>query len=109
LEILAMYAVIETGGKQVRVQIGDVVRVESLGGEVGSEVVFDRVLMVGGEKHSEVGSPTVEPARVRASIVEHGRGDKIAIYTYKPRKNSNRRRMGHRQNYTAVKIEAIDI
>ena len=60
-----MYAVIETGGKQVRVQVGDVVRVESLGGEVGSEVVFDRVLMVGGDKKTDVGSPTLEQAKVR--------------------------------------------
>ena len=103
-----MYAVIETGGKQVRVQVGDVVRVETLGGEVGTEVVFDRVLMVGGDKQADIGSPTIDQAKVRGSIVKHGRGTKVLIYTYKRRKNSNRRRMGHRQDYTAVKIEAID-
>ena len=103
-----MYAVIETGGKQVRVQVGDVVRVESLGGEVGTEVVFDSVLMVGGDKQADIGCPTIDQAKVRGSIVKQGRGAKVLIYTYKRRKNSNRRRMGHRQDYTAVKIEAID-
>ena len=102
-----MYAVIETGGKQVRVQVGEVVRVENLGGAVGTEVVFDRVLMVGGEQ-ANLGSPTVDQAKVRGAIVEQARGSKVLIYTYKRRKNSNRRRMGHRQDYTAVKIEAID-
>jgi len=103
-----MFAVIETGGKQVRVQVGDRVRVETLDGDVGSEVVFDRVLMVGEGEGAQVGSPAVEGASVRASIVEQGRAKKIRIFTYKPRKNSNRRRMGHRQNYTAVEIKSID-
>jgi len=102
-----MYAVIESGSKQLRVQVGDVVRVESLPGEVGDAVVFDRVLMLGGESPT-LGSPAVEAARVRGSIVEQGRGPKIHIYTYKRRQNSNRKRQGHRQNYTAVKIEAIE-
>ena len=103
-----MYAVIESGGKLVRVTVGDVVRVESISGDVGAEVVFDRVLMVGGDKALKLGTPTVDGARVKGSVVEHGRGPKIRLYTYKPRQNSNRRRGGHRQNYTAVKIEAIE-
>ena len=103
-----MFAVIETGGKQLRVHVGDLVRVETLDGDVGSEIIFDRVLMVGEGEGAQIGSPAVESARVRASIVEHGRAKKIRIYTYKRRKNSNRRRMGHRQNYTAVKIKSID-
>ncbi|NIM02037.1 MAG: 50S ribosomal protein L21 [Acidobacteria bacterium] len=103
-----MYAVIETGGKQMRVQVGDLVRVETLDGDVGSKVVFDRVLMVGEGEKAQVGSPAVEGAKVQGSIVEQGRAKKIRIFTYKPRQNSNRRRMGHRQNYTAVKIESID-
>ena len=103
-----MVAVIETGGKQLRVKVGDLVRVESLEGAVGSKVVFDRVLMVGEGDAAQVGAPLVEKAKVRGSIVEQGRGSKIVIYTYKRRKNSNRRRMGHRQNFTAVKIESID-
>ena len=103
-----MYAVIESGGKQVRVTVGEVVRVESVSVDVGAEVVFDRVLMVGGDKTLKLGTPTVDGARVKGSVVEHGRGPKIRLYTYKRRQNSNRRRGGHRQNYTAVKIEAIE-
>ena len=102
-----MYAVIESGSKQLRVQVGDVVRVESLSGGVGDAVVFDRVLMLGGEG-PVIGAPTVSSAQVRGSIVEQGRGSKIHIFTYKRRQNSNRKRQGHRQNYTAVKIESID-
>jgi len=103
-----MYAVIETGGKQVRVQVGDVVRVESLPGEVGSEVLFDRVLMLDTGEAVTVGKPTVDGAQVKGSVVAQDRAKKILIYTYKRRQNSNRRRAGHRQNYTAVKIEAIN-
>lgn len=104
-----MFAVIETGGKQMRVHVGDVVKLESVPGDVGAEVVFDRVLMMGGEDDdTRIGSPTVESATVRGSIVEQGRHKKIVIYTYKRRQNSNRKRSGHRQNYTAVKIESID-
>lgn len=103
-----MYAVIETGGKQLRVQVGEIVRVESLPGDVGAPVTFDRVLMVGGEEDAKVGKPTLDGAQVKGSIVEHGRGRKIVIYTFKRRKNSNRKTSGHRQSYTAVKIESID-
>jgi len=102
-----MYAVIESGGKQLKVEVGQVVRVETLAGGVGDSIVFDRVLLIGGDSPS-VGAPTVGNASVRGSIVEHGRGKKIHLYTYKPRQNSNRKRSGHRQNFTAVKIEAID-
>ena len=103
-----MYAVIETGGKQVRVQPGDVVRVESLPGEIGSPVVFDRVLAVGGADEAKIGRPALDGARVKGSIVKHGRAKKILVYTFKRRKNSNQKRSGHRQCYTAVKIESID-
>ena len=103
-----MYAVIETGGKQYRVQIGDVVRVESLEGEVGAPVVFERVLMLGDDETPRIGAPVVDGAAVRGSIVEQGRGRKVLIYTFKRRQNSNRRTQGHRQAYTAVKIEAIE-
>jgi len=102
-----MYAVIESGSKQLRVEVGDVVQVENLVGDIGDAVVFERVLMLGGDS-AVVGSPTVEAARVRGSIVRQGRGPKIHIYTYKRRQNSNRRRQGHRQGFTAVKIDAID-
>jgi large subunit ribosomal protein L21 len=103
-----MYAVIETGGKQVRVQIGEVVRVERLDGDVGAPVVFDKVLMVGGGDEAMVGRPSLDGAQVKGSIVEQGRGKKILVYTYKRRLNSNQKRRGHRQDYTAVKIESID-
>ena len=103
-----MYAVIQTGGKQHRVEIGEVVRVESLTDDAGESVVFDEVLMVGEGDSVRVGSPRVEGATVRGTVVSHGRAKKILIYTYKRRKNSNRRSMGHRQNYTAVKIDAIE-
>jgi large subunit ribosomal protein L21 len=103
-----MYAVIETGGKQVRVQKGDVVRVEALKAEVGAEVIFDRVLMLGGERNVKLGAPVLDGVRVRGSVVEHGRHPRIRVYTYKKTQNSNRRTHGHRQAFTAVKIEAIE-
>lgn len=103
-----MYAVIETGGKQHRVEVGQVVRVETVAGEPGNSVVFDRVLMIGGGAEVKLGSPAVAGARVRGTVVEQDRGKKIVIYTFKRRQNSNRRNAGHRQNFTAVKIDAID-
>lgn len=103
-----MYAVIETGGKQVRVQVGDVVHVDRLSGDVGEPVVFDRVLLVGGGESVQVGQPSLDGAQVKGSIVEQGRDRKIFMYTFKRRQNSNRKSRGHRQSYTAVKIESID-
>jgi large subunit ribosomal protein L21 len=103
-----MYAVIETGGKQVRVAVGDVVEVERLDGDPGSAVVFDRVLLLGQDESIKLGSPTLGGARVRGTVVRQGRHPKIVLYTFKRRQNSNRRRAGHRQHYTAVKIEAIE-
>jgi large subunit ribosomal protein L21 len=102
-----MYAVIETGGKQHRVQVGEVVKVELLGKDSGEAVVFDRVLMVGDGSTVKVGAPTVSGAEVRGTVVELDRAKKIVIYTFKHRQNSNRRRAGHRQHYAAVKIDAI--
>ncbi len=103
-----MIAVIETGGKQHRVRVGDVVRVESLGAEAGASVVFERVLLVGEGDAARVGAPTVEGARVTGTVVAHGRGAKVIGYLFKHRKNSNRKRWGHRQSFTAVKIDAIE-
>jgi large subunit ribosomal protein L21 len=103
-----MYAVIETGGTQYRVRVGDVIRTHRVAGDPGAPVVFDRVLLLAGDDRVQVGSPTVEGAAVRGSIVSHGRGKKIRIYLFKRRQNSNRRRMGHRQDYTAVKIDSIE-
>ena len=103
-----MYAVIDAGGTQLRVQVGDVVKAPTVSGEVGAPVVFERVLLLGGDDRVQIGNPTVSGAAVRGSIVRHGREKKIRIYVYKKRQNANRRRMGHRQNYTAVKIESIE-
>ena len=103
-----MYAVIETGGQQFRVEIGDVVRVARLAGDVGGPVVFDRVLMVGGDQDAKLGTPTLDGAKVRGTVVAQDRDRKVLVYTFKRRKNSARKRQGHRQPFTAVKIEAIE-
>jgi len=102
-----MYAVIQTGGRQHRVQVGEVVRVDRLEAEAGADVVFDQVLAVGEGDAVHVGTPTVSGASVRGTVVEQGRAKKVLIFRYRPRHNSSRRRGGHRQDYTAVKIEAI--
>jgi large subunit ribosomal protein L21 len=99
------YAIIRSGGKQFRVAEGETVRLPSLNEEAGKTVEFD-VLVVGGDNETRVGSPTVDGARVAGTIVEHGRGDKIIVFKKKRRKQY-KRTQGHRQNYTAVKIETI--
>jgi len=104
----SVYAIIHSGGKQHRVEVGDVLRLEHLPGDVGDEIVFDRVLMVAGDEDTRVGTPTLDGARVRGSVVDQGRDRKILIYTYKKRKNSARKTQGHRQQITSVKIEAIE-
>ena len=101
-----MYAVIETGGKQYRVEPGDTVRVESLPGEMGDAVAFDRVLLISDDESVAVGRPVIEGARVTGEIVEHGLGEKLTVYKFKRRKNQ-RKRNGHRQQYTAVKINEV--
>jgi len=101
-----MYAIIETGGKQIKVEEGQEITVELLRGKEGEEVTFDKVLFVGGED-SKIGTPYVEGATVTGKIVEHGRGKKIIIFKYKAKKNY-RRKQGHRQPYTKVKIEKIN-
>ena len=102
-----MYAIIVTGGKQYRVQKGDVVFVEKLNAEEGSTVKFENVLAVGGEGDTKVGTPNVEGASVEAKVVKNGKGKKLNIITYRPKKGSVRR-MGHRQPYTKVEITAIN-
>ena len=102
-----MYAVIETGGKQYRVQEGDKFRVERLEGEAGSEVVFDKVLMVGGDDGVRIGKPYVEGASVRAEVVDQARAGKVLVFKYKSKKNYRRMR-GHRQYYTEVVIHGIN-
>jgi large subunit ribosomal protein L21 len=99
------YAIIRSGGKQFRVAEGETVRLPSLIAEAGKTVEFD-VLVVGGDNETRVGSPTVDGARVAGTVVGHGRGDKIIVFKKKRRKQY-KRTQGHRQNYTAVKIDSI--
>lgn len=101
-----MYAIISTGGKQYKVSEGDVVRVEKLGAEEGSEVTFDQVLVVGGENF-KVGSPLVAGASVTGTVVKNGKAKKVIVYKYK-RKTGYHKKNGHRQQFTAVKIEKIN-
>jgi large subunit ribosomal protein L21 len=102
-----MYAVVRTGGKQVRVAPGDAVRVEKLAGAVGDRVEFGEVLLVGGEGETRVGRPLLSGARVVGTITAQGRGPKITMFKQKRRKNY-RRKQGHRQSYTEVRVESID-
>ncbi|MBB5149131.1 MULTISPECIES: 50S ribosomal protein L21 [Ureibacillus] len=101
-----MYAIIETGGKQYKVEAGQEIYVEKLGVEPNEVVTFDKVLFVGGET-VKVGTPTVEGATVTAKVVKEGRGKKITVFKYKPKKNY-RRKQGHRQPYTKLVIESIN-
>ena len=100
-----MYAVVKTGGKQYRVAVGDKLKVESLNLEVGDKLDFDEVLMIADGDKIEVGTPTVSSA-VQATVLAHGRGDKLRILKFRRRQNS-RTRGGHRQNYTFVEITGI--
>ena len=102
-----MYAVIETGGKQYQVNVGDVVFVEKLDAEPESSYTFDKVLAIGGEGDVKVGAPYVEGATVSAKVEKNGKAKKITVFTYKPKKGE-KRKLGHRQPYTQVKIEAIN-
>lgn len=102
-----MYAVIETGGKQYQVQNGDVLFIEKLNVEADETVTFDKVLAVGGDNGVTVGAPYVDGATVSAKVVKNGKAKKITVFTYKPKKGE-KRKMGHRQPYTQVKIEAIN-
>ena len=103
-----MYAVIQTGGKQYRVEPGKTVVVEKLAGDKGTDVVFDQVLLVssGDGANVNIGTPVVAGATVTGQIVEQGRGPKLVVFKFRRRKNYVRRN-GHRQDYTAVKIAAI--
>jgi large subunit ribosomal protein L21 len=101
-----MYAIIETGGKQYRVSEGDAISVEKLPYQVGDEVELDRVLLVSGAKGLTIGQPVVEGAKVVARVESEGRGRKILVWKYRP-KQRYRRRQGHRQAYTRLRIEKI--
>ncbi|MBQ1826943.1 MAG: 50S ribosomal protein L21 [Erysipelotrichaceae bacterium] len=102
-----MYAIIETGGKQLRVEEGQSIFVEKLDAEADSEVVFDKVILVC-DKTAKVGTPYVKGAKVTATVEKQGKGKKIMIFKYRPKKGSTRRRMGHRQPYTKCTIKSIE-
>ncbi len=102
-----MYAVIETGGKQYQVKEGDVIFIEKLAAEAEEKVTFDKIVALGAEDGLKVGAPYVDGATVSATVVKNGKSKKITVFTYKPKKGE-KRKMGHRQPYTQVKIEAIN-
>ena len=101
-----MYAVIKTGGKQYRVQQGDVIFVEKLNAQADEAVTFDEVLLVGDADQSKVGTPVVEGAKVEGKVLAQVKGKKVVVYKYKAKKNE-RKKQGHRQPYTKVEITAI--
>ena len=102
-----MFAIIETGGKQYKVNEGDIIFIEKLEALEGESVTFDRVLALSAAEGLKVGTPVVEGAKVTASVLKNGKGKKIHVMTYKPKKNE-KRHIGHRQPYTKVQITAIE-
>ena len=103
-----MYAIILTGGKQYKVQEGDVVFIEKLFDEEGSAITFDKVLAVSKDGVVNFGAPMLETASVSAKILSHGKGEKIVVFKYKAKKNV-KKKQGHRQPYTKVQIEKINV
>lgn len=102
-----MYAIIETGGKQYKVEEGSVLYIEKLPAAEGETVTFDKVLLVNKDGKTVAGAPTVAGATVTGKVEKHGKGQKIIVFKYKPKKNY-RRKQGHRQPYTKVLIEKIN-
>lgn len=100
-----MYAIIESGGKQYRVEKGDIIKVEKLDAEVGSKVTFEDVLFIG-DKTIKVGNPTIKGAKVTGKVVSIGREKKVIVYKYKPKKGFHKKN-GHKQFYTEVVIDDI--
>lgn len=103
-----MYAIIETGGKQYKVEAGDTLYIEKLGAQEAEEITFDKVIAVGKDDGMVVGSPYVDGASVSAKILKNGKAKKIVVFTYKAKKNA-KRKLGHRQPYTKVEISAINM
>lgn len=103
-----MYAIIESCGRQYKVTEGDVVFFEKLDVEEGKKVTFDKVVLVSDDKKVEVGAPYVKNVSVEGTVVSHGKGKKIIVYKYKPKKNY-RKTQGHRQPYTKVEIKSIKV
>ncbi|MFT6394206.1 MAG: large subunit ribosomal protein L21, partial [Methylophilaceae bacterium] len=102
-----MYAVIKTGGKQYKVAAGDYLKVEKLDGDVGSKVVIDKILMLADGDDVTIGSPLVDGAKVNATVLSHGKGDKVMIFKFSRRKHY-RKTQGHRQSYTEIQIDDIN-
>ena len=102
-----MYAVIKTGGKQYKVQEGDIIRVEKLNADVGSLVTFDEVLAISDDNGLKVSSHVLEGAKVEANVLKQGKGKKVIVFKFKSKKNY-RRKQGHRQPYTQVQITKIN-
>ncbi|HBV41491.1 MAG TPA: 50S ribosomal protein L21 [Desulfovibrio sp.] len=101
-----MYAIIETCGKQFRVQEGNKIVIDRLAAEIGNEVTFDHVVMLGGD-NAKFGAPYIDGAEVTAKVIEHGRGEKVIVFK-KHRRKSYRKTQGHRQDYTALTITGIN-
>ena len=102
-----MYAIIETGGKQVYVEAGSTIFVEKLDVNEGDTVVFDKIVVYS-NRTTRVGTPYVKGVKVNAKVVNHGKGKKIIVYKYKAKKGSSHRKQGHRQPYTKLTIESIE-
>ena len=101
-----MYAVVKSGGKQYKVQEGDICRVEKLSGDLGAEITFEDVLLFSDGENVQVGTPRLDNVTVKGTVVEQGQARKIIVFKYKRRKRY-RRKQGHRQQYTAVKVDSI--
>jgi large subunit ribosomal protein L21 len=101
-----MYAVIKTGGKQYRIIPGETLKIEILDGDIGSAIVLDKVLMISDGETLSVGKPLLLGATVAATIISHGRGDKVRIFKMRRRKHYQKNQ-GHRQNYTEIRIDGI--
>jgi large subunit ribosomal protein L21 len=105
-EAVTVYAIVKAGGKQYRVETGDTIYVERLEAPVGEKVTLDQVLLVSGDAGTRVGSPMVDKAAVMGTVLEQGRDHKVRVFKYKKRKHYRRTR-GHRQSFTALRIDAI--
>ena len=103
-----MYAVIKTGGKQYKVAPGEKLKVEQLAADVGSQITIDQVLLVADGDNISIGKPLVKGAKVQATVVNHGRGDKVHIFKMRRRKHFQKQQ-GHRQNYTEILVDQISV
>ena len=103
-----MYAVIETGGKQYRVSSGEKLKVEQLAADIGSQITIDKVLMVADGDKISIGKPLVNGAKVQATVINHGRGEKVKIFKLRRRKHY-KKQQGHRQNFTEIQVDQISV